>query len=45
VNFPLNENSYSRKESEGLVLMMRKVLSRLVKFEQSHKSRPKISQV
>jgi hypothetical protein len=41
----INENSYSMKESEGLVLMMREVLSRLDKFEQSHKSRPKISQV
>jgi hypothetical protein len=41
----INENSYSRKESEGLVLMMREVLSRLAKFEQNHKSRPNISQV
>jgi hypothetical protein len=41
----INENSYSRKESEGLVLMMREVLSRLDKFEQNHKSRPNISQV
>jgi hypothetical protein len=41
----INENSYSRKDSEGLVIMMREVLSRLDKFEQSYKSRPKISQV
>ena len=41
----INKNSYSRKESEGLVIMMREVLSRLDKFEQSRKSRPKISQV
>jgi hypothetical protein len=33
----INENSYFRKESEGLVIMMRKVLFRLDKFEQSHK--------
>ena len=33
------------KESEGLVIMMREVLSRLDKFKQNHKSRPKISQV
>jgi hypothetical protein len=31
-----NENSYYRKESEDLVMMMREVLSRLDKFEQSH---------
>ena len=41
----INEHLYSRKESEGLVLMMIEVLSRLDKFEQSHKSRLKISQV
>jgi hypothetical protein len=40
-----SENSYSRKESKGLLIMMREVLSRLDKFEQNHKSRPKISQV
>ena len=41
----INENSYSRKESEGVVQMMREVLSRLDKFEQNHKSILKISQV
>jgi hypothetical protein len=40
-----SENSYSRKENEGLVIMMREVLSRIDKFEQKHKSRPKIYQV
>jgi hypothetical protein len=40
----INENSYSRKESEGVVQMMREVLTRLDMFEQSHKLRPKISQ-
>jgi hypothetical protein len=37
-----SENSYSKKESEGLVIMMRKVLSRLYEFEKVHKPRPKI---
>ena len=41
----INEISYSRKESEGLVITMREVLSRLDKFDQSHNSRPKISLV
>jgi hypothetical protein len=40
-----NEYSYSKKESEGLVIFMREVLSRLDNFEQSHKFIPKISQV
>jgi hypothetical protein len=38
-----SENSYSRKESKGLVIMIRKVLSKLDKFEQSHKPRSKIT--
>jgi hypothetical protein len=41
----INENFHSKKESEGLVVMMREMLSRLDKFEQTHKSRTKISQV
>ena len=40
----INENSYFRKENEGLVIIMREVLSMLNKFEQSNKSRPKIYQ-
>jgi hypothetical protein len=41
----INENSYSRKESEGLVIMLREVLSRLDQFEKVHKPRHKITQV
>ena len=38
-----NKNSVSRKDCEGLVTMMKGVLSRLDMFGQSHKSGPKIS--
>jgi hypothetical protein len=40
-----NKNSISRKDCEGLVTMMKRVLSRLDQFEKVHKSRPKITQV
>jgi hypothetical protein len=40
-----NKNSVSRKECEGLVTMMKGVLSRLDQFEKVHKPRPKITQV
>jgi regulator of replication initiation timing len=40
-----NKNSVSRKDCEGLVTMMKGVLSRLDKFEKVHKPRPKITQV
>jgi hypothetical protein len=40
-----NKNSVSRKDCEGLVMMMKGVLSRLDQFEKVHKPRPKITQV
>jgi hypothetical protein len=40
-----NKNSVSRKDCEGLVTMMKGVLSRLDQFEKVHKPRPKITQV
>jgi hypothetical protein len=40
-----NKNSISRKDCEGLVMMMKGVLSRLDQFENVHKPRPKITQV
>ena len=40
-----NKNSISRKDCEGLVMMMKGVLFRLNQFEKVHKPRPKITQV
>jgi hypothetical protein len=40
-----NKNSVSRKDCEGLVTMMKGVLSRLDQFENVHIPRPKITQV
>jgi hypothetical protein len=40
-----NKNLVSRKDCEGLVMMMKGVLSRLDEFKKGHKPRPKITQV
>jgi hypothetical protein len=38
-----NKNSFSRKDCEGLVMIMEGVPSRLDEFEKGHKPRPKIT--